>query len=270
MSIKKKFVPLESLVSSEILHHVDACNLNGYRYTTSVRGKKLEWLCLSRRLLWMASGQEYIEPELLDWIDKIPKNEVMWDIGASNGIFSFYAAACGVKVISVEPDPMNYFLLAYNNYLNSKSFGIFLEGCYNLAISNKMTTGSIHMKQMELGGHEKILDKSVDVFGKSFESEYVHPVLKVSLDILMQDMGVHAPKYLKIDVDGSELEVLEGATVCLKNVQSIFIELTESFMDSFAISFFKSHGFGLNSKYQVQHYEGLYNCIFDKDPSQIL
>ncbi len=264
MTHKRAFVPLESIVNMEHLKKADAFNLDDYKFSTSVRGKKFDWLCLSRRLLWMACGHEHIEPEILDWIDKIPSGEVLYDVGASNGIFSMYAAACGLRVIAVEPDPMNYFLLAYNNYLNSRSSGVALEGCYNLAISKAMAVGSIHIKRMELGGHEKILDKPKDVFGHEFQPEYSHSVLKGALDDLIGVMGLPQPKYLKIDVDGSEAEVLEGAKTCLKNVESVFIELTEEFMNSFAISFFESHGFALQEKFQVQNYNGLFNCIFER------
>jgi hypothetical protein len=137
-----------------------------------------------------------------------------------------------------------------------------LEGCYNFAISKSMAVGSIHIKNMELGGHEKILDKSTDVFGNDFQPDYSHSVLKFALDDLIGVMGLPQPRYLKIDVDGSETEVLEGATACLKNVESVFIELTDTFMNTFAVSFFENHGFTLQEKHQVQNYAGLFNCVF--------
>jgi FkbM family methyltransferase len=264
MTHKQEFIPLESLVSTEHLKKADAFHLDDFKYSTIVRGKKLEWLCLSRRLLWMACGHEYIEPEFLDWVDSIPPGEVLYDVGASNGIFSMYAAACGLRVISIEPDPMNYFLLAYNNYLNSKSTGVALEGCYNLAISKATKVGTIHIRRMELGGHEKILDKAKDVFGHEFRPEFSHSVLECALDELIDRVGLPQPKYLKIDVDGSESEALAGSKNCLKKVESVFIELTEEFMNSFAVSFFEGHGFTFKHKYQVQNYNGLFNCIFKR------
>ncbi|ADE10847.1 FkbM family methyltransferase [Sideroxydans lithotrophicus] len=267
MALKREFVPLETLVGAEQLNKADGFDLDSFSYSTTVRGKSLEWLCLSRRLLWMASGHEHIEPELLDWIDCIPQGEVLYDIGASNGIFALYAAACGLRVIAIEPDPMNYFLLSYNNYLNSRSTGVALEGCYNLAISAAMAVGRIHIKRMELGGHEKILDKPRDVFGQAFQPEYSHPVLKCALDDLSGAMGMPSPGYLKIDVDGSEAEVLSGADASLASAKSVFIELTQEFMDAFAMSFFASRGYTLKSRVQVQNYDGLYNCIFEKGGS---
>ncbi|OIR11453.1 hypothetical protein GALL_69460 [mine drainage metagenome] len=264
MTTRRKFVPLEMLVSAEQLQLADGFDLEKFRHSTTVRGKRLDWLCLSRRLLWMACGHEHIEPELLDWIDSIPQGAVMYDIGASNGIFAMYAVACGLRVIAIEPDPANYFLLSYNNYLNASANGVALEGCYNLAVSETMGVGRMHIKRMELGGHEKILDKAQDVFGHTFLPEYSHPVLKCSLDELVGIMKLPQPAYLKIDVDGAEAEVLAGAEECLKKVRSVFIELTESFLKEFAQNFFAQRGFAIASKQQVQNYAGLYNCIFEK------
>ncbi len=261
---KRPFVPLESLVGLEDLTKADAFNLDDFKYTTSIRGKKLDWLCPSRRLLWMACGHEHIEPELLDWIDAIPRGEVLFDIGASNGIFSMYAAASALRVVAIEPDPLNYFLLAYNSYLNSKSHGVTLEGCYNLAISSSTATGHMQIKRWELGGHEKILDKSTDVFGNAFQPEYSHPVLTCTLDALTGMMGLPQPKYLKIDVDGSEVQVLKGAETCLKGVTSLFVELKSETMHSSDVSILDAHGFTLKRKYQVQNYAGLFNCIFER------
>jgi hypothetical protein len=117
---------------------------------------------------------------------------------------------------------------------------------------------------MELGGHEKILDKAKDVFGHEFRPEFSHSVLECALDELIDRVGLPQPKYLKIDVDGSESEALAGSKNCLKKVESVFIELTEEFMNSFAVSFFEGHGFTFKHKYQVQNYNGLFNCIFKR------
>ena len=128
----------------------------------------------------MAYGHEHIEPELLDWIDGIPSGSVLYDIGASNGIFSIYAASRSLRVIACEPDPSNYFLLAFNNYLNSTLNDVSLEACLNIALSDSIGTGNLQIAKMELGGHEKILDKSVGVFGEewSYLDEYSTDIRK--------------------------------------------------------------------------------------------
>lgn len=259
-----KFVPLEDIVDPGILAFVDGFELERFQQCSPVRGKPLDWLCLSRRLLWMAYGQEHIEPELLDWIDSIPAGSVFYDIGASNGIFALYAAGSNLRVIACEPDPSNYFLLAFNNYLNSKLNGVNLEACLNIALSDSSGIGHMHIAKMEIGGHQKILDKSFDVFGEEFQPEHSHTVLKTSLDQLVALYGLPSCEYVKIDVDGAEIEVLRGALSQLSAVKEVFIELTENLLNDFAQDFFASINLQLSSKQQVQNYDGLFNCIFKR------
>ena len=260
----RPFVPLEELVPAKTLQLVDSFAFDDYVYTSTIRGIELSWLCLSRRLLWMATGHEHIEPELLDWIDAMPRSAVMYDIGASNGIFSVYAAAKGVAVYAFEPDPSNYFLLSYNNYLNSSRGKSGVKGCMNFAISNEMAIGTMNIRKMELGGHEKILDKSVDVFGHTFAPAHTHAVVKYKMDDLPGILKSKSPTHIKIDVDGAEIEVLQGGSEVLKSAQSVFIELTDAAPGPQAHDMLLAFGFQLVSKHQVQNYEGLHNCIYER------
>jgi FkbM family methyltransferase len=260
----RPFVPLKDLVPTAILQFVDSLVLDEYIFTSVIRGIELKWLCLSRRLLWMATGHEYIEPELLNWIDAMPSTAVMYDIGASNGIFSVYAAAKGVSVYAFEPDPSNYFLLSYNNYLNSSFGSNAIKGCMNVAISNEIGIGVINIRKMELGGHEKILDRNIDVFGNVFAPAHTHVVIKYKLDGLPCLLNSANPTHIKIDVDGAEVEVLRGANEVLKNALSVYIELKEASSGPQAHDMLTALGFQLISKHQVQNYEGLHNCIYEK------
>lgn len=264
MAKDKNFVPIESLVDAQILQTVDSFSLEHYQHRSKIRGLDVDWLCLSRRLLWMAEGHEYIEPELLDWIDSLPDDAVLYDAGASNGIFALYAAARGCQVYAFEPDPTNYFLISFNNFLNKRAHGFAVAGCMNLALSDSNGLGEMRIGKMELGGHLKFLNKSRDVFGRNFEPEHTHPVIRVSCDALHEQFGIPRPTHLKIDVDGSEVELLKGARSTLRGVESVFIEATEALLDQFLKEFFESEGFTLSSKIQVQNYSGLHNCVFDR------
>lgn len=45
------------------------------------------------------------EPETIAWLDAMPAGSVLWDIGASNGVYALYAAALGHVVFAFEPEP---------------------------------------------------------------------------------------------------------------------------------------------------------------------
>jgi hypothetical protein len=78
------FVPVEELVDQSVLSKILSLNFSDYVVESEIRGITIKWLCLSKRLLWMAVGHEYIEPELLDWIDSISQHSNFWDVGSSN------------------------------------------------------------------------------------------------------------------------------------------------------------------------------------------
>ena len=60
------------------------------------------------------------EPETLEWIDEIPHNSILWDIGANVGLYSIYAAKRrNCQVFAFEPSVFNLELLARNIYLNN-------------------------------------------------------------------------------------------------------------------------------------------------------
>lgn len=73
------------------------------------------------------------------------------------------------------------------------------------------------------------------------------------------------PEHIKIDVDGSELELLRGAEKTLKNhkLQPVFIELDETALNTPAIQkILLQSDFQLSKKFQVQHYKDLHNYIY--------
>ena len=256
-----KFVPIETLVDEAALARAQAFDLGSYTHATRVRDLELRWLAPSKRLLWMAAGLEYIEPELLDWIDRIPRGAAYYDFGASNGIFALYAAKRGLKVTAIEPDPSNYFLLSWNAFLNR---GQDVEiAAFNVAGSDRFGIDKLYIHKMELGAHEKIVGSPTAVSGDAFAPQHVHPIQLVHFDRWREQMGLPVPEYVKIDVDGHEGPVLAGASESLRGCKEVFIEIEEAKLDELTGTL---RGFGLElaSRYPVQNYAGLWNCIFSR------
>lgn len=264
----KKFVDLMSLTSSDKIKLIEELEKTlPIVTTTDVRGQKLNFLTHTKRQLWQALGMEFIEPELLNYLDALPAGSVYYDIGASNGIFSLYAAALGLQVCAFEPEAQNYALLEYNNFLN-RSHENWILHTYNLAIGSQHSLGTMYIAKYEAAGHMKILNKAVKVQeSESFLPEHTQTILTYDLDSLISKMGLVPPQHLKIDVDGSEFEVLKGAIQTLNSAQlkTIFIEIDDTSAGSkFIYTFLEDYNFILQKKFPVQHYENLYNCIFIK------
>lgn len=254
-------IDLATLVSKDTLARVLSRDAEQELVTTTVvRGVELRFHTHSQRQLWQAVGHEHIEPELLDFIDAIPAGSVYYDIGASNGIFACYAAAKGLEVFAFEPEAQNFALLDRNNFLNDGAIK-----CFNLAISDKQELGKLYLAKFEAAGHMKILDQPRFVGGGDFEPEYVASVLKYPLAKWIADFNAAQPDYVKIDVDGSEFDVLRGAEAALRKARAIFIELCETSPQTAPIlQLIGDMGFALKKKVPVQHYDDLFNCIFEK------
>ncbi len=114
------------------------------------------------------------------------------DLGVHIGTYSALAASfTHGKVISVEPDPKNFELILKNKEANNFQHQV----CYNVAASNK--EGEVKFCPNGPSGH--ILEKG----GK----EPFIPVPAKTVDSILDGERVD---FIKIDVEGWELNVLEG------------------------------------------------------------
>jgi len=220
-------IDLETLAGAE--RYANTIHFEGLDsiVTTELRGKTMRFLAASRRLLWQALGHEYIEPELLDFIDAIPAGKTLFDIGASTGMFAIYAACSGCRVTAFEPEAANFSVLSQNAFLNRGSMQ-YPAKCFNLALSESNGLSNMYVKRYEAGGHLKILGHPKEVGASdTFEPEHVQPVLTFKLDDFLEHTKLPVPEYIKIDVDGAELLVLRGLSGVLQNerLKSVFIEL---------------------------------------------
>ena len=133
----------------------------------------------------------------------LPRDSVVFDIGANLGIRTIVFAELGKRVIAVEPNPELFFLL--QKRFNSKQNVVLLNfGCAAESTLSKFYVANNHLVSS--------FSKKFISFKKSIGEDRnwfkeVH-VQMITLDQIIKDYGV--PHFCKIDVEGFELEVLSG------------------------------------------------------------
>lgn len=140
------------------------------------------------------------------------------DIGANIGSYTVLAAGvAGADCISIEPVPQTFELLKKNIAINNIYDKV---TALNIGIGSRRTTLSF-TKNLDVVNHV-ILHKSVG------EDEELISVSCEPLDLLLADR--QSPSLLKIDVEGFEQEVINGAESVLSNtaLKAIIIELNGS------------------------------------------
>jgi len=190
------------------------------------------------------------EPDTLDWISSFGKNAIFLDIGANIGIYSIFAAKFTKKIYSFEPDALNYALLNLNikdNLLVEKI------SAYPVSIHNSFKFDYLNLQNYQFGGALSSFSNNKDQFEKRFNPSFRQGSYSITIDYFFSNLEIKKKEnvYCKIDVDGNEKIVLEGAKKTLKNkiFKSILVELDSKRSDyKKVMSIFKKNGYALISK----------------------
>jgi|HubBroStandDraft_6_1064221.scaffolds.fasta_scaffold110717_1 FkbM family methyltransferase len=168
------------------------------------------------------------EEEVYEYIMKLPKGAVFFDLGASIGNFSLFSAAHGLKTYSFEPDPKNFEALELNRRVNA-----FPElRTFEIAISDGVSPRGVLMsssKKQRRGDHHKVLKALENTAHSSVlgHLDTEHTVRTLSLDQVIEQLKLPIPDYMKIDIDGSEIAFFKGAVKTLADakLRGFMIEL---------------------------------------------
>ncbi len=194
------------------------------------------------------------EPETLAWIDDFleDKNIIFWDIGSNIGQYSIYAALKHEKchVVSFEPSTSNLRVLSRNVSINGleERIDIFtmplIDKGHNFLMMNE--------KNFEEGRAQNSFGDELDHLGNKFSPKSKYQLLGISINQLLDTNVLEIPDYIKIDVDGIELLILQGSEKYLKNqkIKSISIELNEGREEEFkqTLELMEESGFKIKSK----------------------
>lgn len=183
-------------------------------------GTEAKFYTPNEQTLWRAETLFTKEPCTIAWIDTMQAGDVLYDVGANVGGYSIWASRRrGVSVYAFEPEANNYAVLCRNMRLNKVTgfaypFAVSKRTAFSvLYCSAEMPGGSCHTFGQPLGPDMKPRDGIPQgAFGMTL-GDIAH--------------SLPAPTHLKIDVDGLEPEVIDGAERLLKDgtIRSLLIEV---------------------------------------------
>ena len=239
----------------------------------STKYGKLKYYCMGWIPLWRSQTLFIKEPEMIEWIDKMDKNETLWDVGANVGLYSVYAGLKGMKVFAFEPSALNTFLISKNIEINNLKNNVFL---FPIAVSDKNEFGYLNMTSTELGGAlNEFNETDIKTVGEgTYQADVIFKqgMFAYSADELIEKYKFDIPDYIKIDVDSIEDRIIYGAdkTLSNKKVKGVFLELDETEeRTQKLINFLSERGLELKEKRQSEYFKDsrfktLFNYIFER------
>ena len=145
----------------------------------------------------------------------IHHSDLVFDVGAHHGVMTEFFLKCGAKVIAIEPEPDALAILHKkfdgNPNVTIIPFGVASKpGELKLHVPINQKTASSFSSQW----HQRSHLSKFDIVTKDIEV--------ITLDILIEKYGI--PSFTKIDVEGFELEVLNG---CNSILPALSLEFTK-------------------------------------------
>jgi len=149
--------------------------------------------------------------------DFIEEGNVFLDVGANNGLFTrLVNEKCegNVQIHSFEPHPSQYHIVAQANWSNEN------VKCYNVAVTNFIGKTKLWYRP----------DDDGNLFGASTIIEELAVTRRlgdsmdfIEVDTITLDSLNLAPNLIKIDTEGAESNILEGAFETVKKYRPIIV-----------------------------------------------
>jgi FkbM family methyltransferase len=186
------------------------------------------------------------------YVQKIfhPKpGETVVDVGAHIGLYTLRVArevGPKGKVIAIEPDPRNFVLLKQNIATNNLHNVI----AVNVALSDDACRRLFYactdpsLSSLKLQSQTKIREAKI--------------VTTMTLSALLKNLDIKRVDWIKVDVEGEELEVLRGGMLFLQNIKNVVIIIESS--NTHATEYLREMGF------HTEHLGETYYLAFHDQP----
>lgn len=167
-------------------------------------------------------GTYFLEERILNrWTELARNATIIFDIGANAGIYSFAAAASNSEASIHAFEPTQEIAARFKNTVGRNHLGRSIQ-IHPIAVAQD--TGTAYLNFLSGDNHDNEGMNFVTPDGMQSESVAIPTV---SLDDFCEKHGISVVDLVKIDVQGNEPDVLEGAEGLIqrKALRTIFFEL---------------------------------------------
>ncbi len=155
------------------------------------------------------------------WSNLSLSNMTVYDVGAYHGLLTLFFATRAKAVVSFEPNTQNHKRLTENLTLN----GIRNVQVRKIGVGSRRETRKMVWSPLMSGG-ASVETRIVDELLRAGTGLVVEEVSIVTLDEEILQAGLAAPDLIKIDIEGWEIEALQGARNTLQLYKpALFLEM---------------------------------------------
>lgn len=172
--------------------------------------------------------QVFLDQEYALDLSRQPENII--DAGANIGLTSIYLAGRypEARILSIEPEQSNFSLLEKNTKPYPNVVPIRAAVWKENSTIDLVDPGLGHWAFQTQGPEDRV------------QGNKLSAVRGVTVDALMRDHGIDYVDILKMDIEGSEKEVFEGATQWVEKVGVLIVELHDRFRPGCSRSFYNA------------------------------
>lgn len=193
-------------------------NLFDFRLDTRLFGRN-EFMCSNSTELFRTIEFGGEADALGAFLFLLNSDDVVWDIGASVGLFSIHASKRVRQVYAFEPEPRIFERLNQNIAINTKKNVL----AHQMALSDKPGKLALHSDGVD--------SFSPSLFNLSRHKNSIEVAVS-TIDLMLAE-GLKKPTVLKIDIEGAEALALSGASKVLSGPDKprvIFMEVHPDFL----------------------------------------
>jgi len=205
------------------------------KYLMTAQGRSLYY----RFLTTLKEIEEIVYNHSYDRAYRFKKGGIVVDAGARIGTFAAkIAAAVGTegKIVAIEPEPRNYGCLVKNIEANR---------LYNVIPLRKMLWSRTLSMRLYLSSSPAAHSAYCDPFYGS-TGEFIE-VEAQALDEILEELGIESVDFVKMDIEGSEIEALRGMKKLLSSSVQLAIAAYHPVQGKFTYteisSLLEKHGF---------------------------